>query len=376
MQKRIIPSDALQPPSPQDATSKQGPSIRNADAGTRRNATRMRFDPLVSILIPAYNAERWIADTLRSALAQTWPRIEIIVVDDGSTDRTAAIARTFESDAVKVVVKPNGGAAAARNHALDLSRGDYIQWLDADDLLSPTKIESQLRAVGEPLDPRLLLSGPWAYFSFRPERARFEPDPLWADLTPVEWLLRKMGSALHMQTATWLTSRELAQAAGRWDERLLSDDDGEYFCRVLLASRGTKFVPEARVYYRNVPGGRLSFVGTSERKMEALLLSMRLHLDYLRSLEDSPRVRAACFRYLAGWHGVFDPASASMRKLEAMASDLGPLPEDISIRRKYRWLLPLIGRRGVWRTQVLLPQVKARVLSRCDQIASMTQRAS
>src|SRR5207237_10098693 len=68
--------------------------------------------------------------------------------------------------------------------------------------------------------------------------------------SPVEWLLRKMGENLHMQTATWLTSRELAQAAGPWNTRLLSDDDSEYFCRVLLASKATRFVPEARMFYR------------------------------------------------------------------------------------------------------------------------------
>lgn len=60
---------------------------------------------------------------------------------------------------------------------------------------------------------------------------------------------KRVGENLHMQTATWLTSRELALAAGAWDTRLLSDDDGEYFCRVLLASKGTRFVPEARVFY-------------------------------------------------------------------------------------------------------------------------------
>ena len=81
--------------------------------------------------------------------------------------------------------------------------------------------------------------------AYRTERARFIPTSLWQDLTPVEWLLRKMGEDQHMQTATWLTSRELAEAAGSWDTRLLSDDDGEYFCRVLLASEGSRFVPEA-----------------------------------------------------------------------------------------------------------------------------------
>src|SRR5688500_18155135 len=95
---------------------------------------------LVSILIPAYNAERWIAATLQSALEQTWPAVEIIVVDDGSRDQTLAVARRFEGQSLKVVTQTNMGAAAARNTALGLAQGSYIQWLDADDLLAPDKI--------------------------------------------------------------------------------------------------------------------------------------------------------------------------------------------------------------------------------------------
>src|SRR5262245_57417246 len=104
--------------------------------------------PSVSILIPAFNAETWLADTLRSAVAQTWEPKEIIVVDDGSRDRTLAIARSFESDSVRVFTQKNQGAAAARNKALSESRGEYIQWLDADDLLAPDKISKQLETLG------------------------------------------------------------------------------------------------------------------------------------------------------------------------------------------------------------------------------------
>jgi len=204
--------------------------------------------PLVSILIPAYNAEAWIGDTIRSAVAQTWPRKEIIVVDDGSKDATTAVARQFASKDVAVVSKENEGAAATRNRALQLSQGDYIQWLDADDLLARDKIEQQLAALRDIDTKRTLLSSSWAYFNFRTHRASFVPTSLWQDLSPAQWLLRKMGENLHMQTATWLTSRELTEAAGFWDTRLLSDDDGEYFCRVLLASAGTRFVLQSRVF--------------------------------------------------------------------------------------------------------------------------------
>src|SRR5262245_15362018 len=104
-------------------------------AGRSPGSRGPRMTPLVSVLIPAYNAESWIADTIQSALAQTWPCKEVVVVDDGSTDGTLAVARRFASKNVLVVTQENQGAAAARNRAFSLCQGDYVQWLDADDLL-------------------------------------------------------------------------------------------------------------------------------------------------------------------------------------------------------------------------------------------------
>ena len=126
---------------------------------------------LVSILIPAYNAETWLNVTLRSALAQTWPRTEVIVVDDGSRDRTLEVAKAFERGSVKVVSQPNMGAPAARNAAFQLAQGDYIQWLDADDLLDPDKISAQMRIAHKISNPRMLLSASFGTFYYRPEKA-------------------------------------------------------------------------------------------------------------------------------------------------------------------------------------------------------------
>src|SRR5215470_10426364 len=183
--------------------------------------------PLVSILITAYNAEKTIAWTLQSAVAQTWPRTEIIVVDDGSTDHTAEVARQFTQ--VKVVSTENCGLSGAQNNAFPLSQGDYIQYLDADDLLPPDKIQRQLAAMSDFDNRRVLLSSPWAPFYYRIRHARFVRNSLCQDLAPVEWLLRKMRENIHMQNATWLVSRELAETAGPWDTRLDFDQDGEYF---------------------------------------------------------------------------------------------------------------------------------------------------
>jgi glycosyltransferase involved in cell wall biosynthesis len=324
--------------------------------------------PLVSILIPAYNAEEWIAFTIQSAIEQTWQRKEIIVVDDGSRDRTAEVARQFESKQVVIVSTENRGAAAARNKALSLSQGDYIQWLDADDLLAPDKIERQLVALKEIENRRILLSSAWAFFNYRTHRARFAATSLWQDLAPVEWLLRKMGDNVYMQTATWLTSRELTESAGPWDTRQLSDDDGEYFCRVLLASEGTRFVPESKVFFRMTPSNRLSYVGYSDRKKDALFESIKLHIHYLRSLEESERVRKACLTFLQNKSIHFYPERPDIvAELESMAAALKGHLEVPRLRWKFACMKLFLGFEVAKKAQWVLPQLKASLLRRWDK---------
>jgi glycosyltransferase involved in cell wall biosynthesis len=326
--------------------------------------------PLVSILIPAYNAEKWIAETIQSAVAQTWQHKEIIVLDDGSRDQTKAIAERFASQGVKVVSTENQGSSGARNALLRLCQGDYIQWLDADDLLSPSKIASQMAAFAGESNPRILLSGPWGFFSYRTRYAEFVPSLLWDDLPPVEWLFRKMVDNLHMQTATWLTSRELAEAAGPWDTRLQSDDDGEYFCRVLLASSGTRFVPDAKIFYRRTPSlSRVSYIGNSDDKKESMLVSMKLHVQYLRSLETSERTRKACLNYLQTWFENFYPERPDLvAQLQAMATELGGHLNEPHLRWKYAWIKPIFGWKNAKRAQRVLPQLKSAALMRLDRI--------
>jgi glycosyltransferase involved in cell wall biosynthesis len=329
----------------------------------------------VSILIPAYNAENWIADTLESAIAQTWSHKEIIVVDDGSTDGTLAIARRFEPEGVRVVTQPNQGAAAARNRASSLSRGDYIQWLDADDLLSPGKITLQMQAAEETRDWRTLFSSPWAFFRYRPARARFVPSPLWCDLAPTEWMIRKWEGNLHMQTATWLVSRELTEAAGPWDTRLTLDDDGEYFSRVINASNGIRFVPQSSVYYRITPTSRLSYIGRSNKKMESQFLSMKLQIGYLRARDDSDRVRAACVNYLQTWLPAFYPNRPDlMQETQQLADSLGgqlSLPE---ASWKYALIEKLFGFAAAKHTQLYYNRVKTCALSAWDKMMYLFER--
>ena len=100
--------------------------------------------PLVSILIPVYNAERWVAQAIESALAQTWQKTEVIVVDDGSTDASLEVIKRY-GGRLRWETGPNRGGNVARNRLLEMANADWLQYLDADDYLQPNKIENQMK---------------------------------------------------------------------------------------------------------------------------------------------------------------------------------------------------------------------------------------
>jgi glycosyltransferase involved in cell wall biosynthesis len=333
--------------------------------------------PLVSILIPAFNAQQYIGDSLMSAVNQTWPNKEIIVVDDGSSDDTRSIAETFEKAGVRVLTQENQGAAAARNKALSLSSGEYIQWLDADDLLSPNKVAAQVEALRRYPDRRTVISSSWGQFFHRPSRATFKSNGLWCDLTPVEWLTRKMEQNVYMQTATWLVPRAVTEAAGPWDTGLLGDDDGEYFARILLASEQVCFVPEAKVFYRASGTNSLSYIGHSDKKMEAQLRSMRLNIDYVRSLDDSERVRAACVKYLENWLINFYPERLDLvDQAMQLARELGGELALPAFSWKYAGLAAACGPGVAKRARIQLPRMKWAVISWWDKMMHRAQEHS
>ena len=260
--------------------------------------------PLVSVLIPCYNAERYIAETLNSVLCQTWPNIEVIVVDDGSSDASAAIAGSYGSRGVRLITRQNAGASAARNRAFSEAKGEYIQFLDADDILEPEKIELQMLRLLE--KPGHIASAEWGRFFADVTETRFEPESNWADLHPVEWLVRSRHDGLGMLfPAIWLFHRSIAEAAGPWDETLSLGDDGEYFTRVVLASNGVLFCNGARCHYRSGIIGSLSGTKSADG-WDSQFRVIELCQRYVRAREDSERVRrgfALSWQHLA--HAAF-----------------------------------------------------------------------
>lgn len=247
----------------------------------------------VSVLIPAYNASAFIDETIRSVLAQAWPNVEVIVVDDGSTDGTLAKAKAYADSNVCVVSQRNAGASAARNHAFTLASGEYIQYLDADDVLHPDKIRAQMECLQQRPEAKISASA-WAMFYTTPDERDLHPTILWRDYTdPVQWLVDAWENGVWMQPSAWLTHRSLIEAAGSWNEKISLHDDGEFFSRVLLQSREIIFCEAAKSFYRKGISDSLSSV-RGEKAAQSHLAVCQAYEATLLAVRNNKQTRQAC----------------------------------------------------------------------------------
>ena len=252
--------------------------------------------PLVSVIIPSYNSEKYLAACIHAALAQTCRQTEIIVVDDGSIDDSLRIARGFESAKVKVIAQENGGAAAARNTGLRAANGKYIQFLDADDLISPDKIEAQLNCLNDSETQIAICRTAHFNDGEDPENGVQVDEWFYADqANPVDFLLKLYagddtlpGYGGMVTIHSWLTPRNLIDKAGPWNEALSLDDDGEFFCRVVLASEGIKFAPQGVNYYRKFISGNTLSAQKSRKATESAIAAIDLKYQHLKAKTDDP----------------------------------------------------------------------------------------
>jgi len=235
----------------------------------------------VSIIIPAFNAASYVEDTVNSVLNQTYKNIEIIIIDDYSTDNTWSVLTDLEErnlSLIKVFKNYGKGACAARNYGYELSSGDYIQYLDADDLLHPSKIETQIKLFKE-FGNDIVCSGLWGRFYDLPKDVKWEHQNINKDYDkPIEWLVDCWNGNGMGQTSIWLSHRSLIEKSGKWNEKLSLNQDGEFFSRVLMNADAIKFSEESKVYYRSGNSQSISQQNTQTiKKATSLLLSYELY---------------------------------------------------------------------------------------------------
>lgn len=232
-------------------------------------------NPLVSIIIPLFNSEETILETLNSCVDQSYKNIGIIVVDDHSTDSSLNVVKDYQEQyrcLIKVYENRGKGACAARNYGFQLSTGDYIQYLDADDLLDPYKVDSQVKLI-QGCDEYTITHCQWGRFYDRTENTKWEYQHINKDYSqPVRYLIDSWNGKGMTAIHCWLTPRNLIEKAGSWNENLLINQDGEFFSRVLLYANKIIYSPEAKVYYRSGNVNSISQIGRISYPKAASLL--------------------------------------------------------------------------------------------------------
>lgn len=279
--------------------------------------------PTVSICIPCQDAAPWVAAAVGSVLDQTWRDLEVIVVDDASTDGSREILAGIGDGRLSVYHRAFGSAAATRNEAFRHSSGDFIKFFDADDLLSPGLVEAQLRRIRDRDDA--VATCEWGRFhDDDPESYTPNPEPVWRDLPAEEWLVTAWsGARPMMQPGLFLMPRGILEAAGPWDESLSLIDDFEFFARILTNTHEVLFTPGERLLYRSGLGGSLS-QRKSPKAVQSAAASLLRGTSHLLARRGDEEARSACANLLRDFVHTCYPDHRHLREeMERRIEELG-----------------------------------------------------
>lgn len=284
---------------------------------------------LVSVIIPAWNSEAWIVETLNSVFNQTWKHLEVIVIDDGSTDSTGILIRQNFPN-VRYIYQENSGQAAARNRGVIESHGEYLAFLDSDDLWLPEKIEAQMDLIFEREDISLVFCD-YDSFGTNPGLSGFERGPVLKSLQTTSlgdkgWLIETtdlfspMLRDMYCQIpSSWLTTRFFFNSIGGFDEELRNG--GEDWLFALKLSRR----------------GRLAF--DSRR-----LLMRREHKNsHSKCHNESIGIAEALSKLISSTHDLPDESVAFLRERLAFSCLYIGQTEAINKRDASRWFSAAIN---------------------------------
>ena len=243
----------------------------------------------ISVIIPTYNYGRFISEAIRSALEQTQPPLETIVVDDGSTDDTADVVGKF-GDAVTYIRQENAGVCAARNQGVQTSRGELIAFLDADDIWEPEKLMKQSSRFGE--DVGLVHSGIREFDAETGDTIRMHLDG--AEDDAALSLLLWEGMPVNVSGSSVMVSRTAFDTVGGFDTRMKVGEDWD-FCYRIARRFKVGFVPEPLVNYRSHAAAAHRDVREMERGMS---------LFYAKAFADGSDVLQLRRKALGNFHRV------------------------------------------------------------------------
>ncbi|MFC4636284.1 glycosyltransferase family 2 protein [Dokdonia ponticola] len=242
---------------------------------------------LVSVIIPVFNRAHCIEETLRCVQAQTYAHWECILVDDGSTDDSMDVVSAFAKadPRIRLLRRPDSlpkGANSCRNFGFENSKGTYINWLDSDDLMSPNKLEEQLKRLSEASEQNLVSTCKWNKFVNETTGILPRDQHINRDFHHGIALLQAFDArSPFFPCHSYLVSRRIIASSGLWDVSLRINQDGEFFTRVLIHAEKVVHPKEGMVYYRVPQKGSVSQLDSKEKAEAAIQSweSISAHLE-------------------------------------------------------------------------------------------------
>lgn len=227
----------------------------------------MKFSPVpvVSVIIPAYNAESFIQETINSVLIQSFSDFELIVIDDGSKDQTIEVLKTIQDARLKVFSYPNGGVAVARNRGIAQATGEFISFLDSDDLWTADKLEKQLEALKE--KPGAGVAYSWTQFIDLEGNLLYAQDPVFFEGNVYAQILVGNFTA---NGSNMLIRRQFVEAIGGFDSKVRPAEDWDYTIR-LAAVCPFVLVPQHQILYRQTFQSQSSKIDVMEKSSLAII---------------------------------------------------------------------------------------------------------
>ncbi len=308
----------------------------------------------VSIIIPVYNSEKYIADTIASALNQTWENTEIIVVDDGSIDSSLSVIKGIEDEKLKIYTKKNEGVCVARNFGLNKATGKYIQWLDHDDILEENKIEKQISFIkNHNLKEFDVVYSHYVNFLdsvsnillndfFHKEKSYNYPLELFNDMLIARTIILP---------ASYLMHKNLIVEAGGWDENLLNNEDGEFYSRVMTKARSVHYVSGTKVYWRATPNSLSKQVKASHLNFKYSAWTMIV--SNLLKKNNSEHTRYACSQLLYDFITEFRPDNQKwLKPLEIFMKENNINYDTTGYSKRHKLLIDILG----WRRTLLFKE--------------------
>ncbi|WP_034890974.1 glycosyltransferase family 2 protein [Gillisia sp. Hel_I_29] len=247
--------------------------------------------PLVSIIIPVFNAENYIKATIESCLQQSYTNLEIILVNDGSSDSSETIIESFKDHRIQYYALRNNGPCYARNFGIKKADGALFQFLDADDILGEDKLQKQVAQYLE-YGENYVYSGVMGNIIENQKALETDFEFYYTHLKVASYF-RAMFSNFgkYYTTGIWLVPKKLIEKTHGWDQGVLLNNDGEYFSRLILLSKGVIFCPGSIFYYRRDVPQSISKKFNSKKIYESWLYSYRCYVESFKKALDEDTAR-------------------------------------------------------------------------------------